>query len=156
MWFLSKAIKINNVHSGSRPYLQLFQNGPLQFCSGLGWEPEWEMYFLPPGHKKSTMSNQALNSTSNFSKMVLCSSARVQVGSLSGKCASLPRAIENRECSIRPRTLPWTFCISVKVQVGSLGRQESAWKMKRPCLERGMFCIRFQRKPMAKWIRVCG
>ena len=52
------------------------------------------------------MSIQAQDPTPNFSKMVLCSPVWVQVGSLGGKCASLAWAIENRQCPIRPRTLP--------------------------------------------------
>ena len=101
--------KINNVHSGSWPYPQLFQNGPLEFCSGAGWEPECKMCFPPPGHRKSTMSSQAPDPAPNFSKIVLCSSVKVQVGNLSGKCASFPRAIKNQQCPFRLLTLAPTF-----------------------------------------------
>ena len=100
---------MNNVQSGSWPYPQIFQDGPLQFCWGSGWEPDWKMCFLSPGHKRSTMSIQAPDPTSNFSKMVLCSFVRVWVGNLSGKCTSFPRAIKNQQCPIRLLILHPTF-----------------------------------------------
>jgi hypothetical protein len=46
------------------------------------------MCFPSPAFKKSTMSNQALELALDFSKIVLDISVEVQVGSLSGKCAS--------------------------------------------------------------------
>ena len=71
--------------------------------------PEWKMCFPSPGHRKTTISSQAPDPTPNFFKIVLRSSVRVQVGNLSGKCASLPRAVKNQQCPIRLLTLPPTF-----------------------------------------------
>jgi hypothetical protein len=105
------------------PIPRFLQNDPLQFCQGSGWEPEWEMCCPSPGHKKSTMSSQAPDPTPNFSKMVLCSSVRVQVGNLSGKYASRPRAIINQQCPVRLLTYPQLF------QNGPLQFcQDSSWE----------------------------
>ncbi len=101
------------------PIPRFLQNDPLQFCQGSGWEPEWKMCFPSPGHKKSTMSSQAPDPTPNFSKMVLCSSVRVQVGNLIGKCAPPARAVENHHGPLSLHTLTPTFpkC-SFKVPIG--------------------------------------
>jgi hypothetical protein len=106
------------------PIPKFFQNGSLQFCSRSSWEPEWEMCFPSPGHKKSTMSSQAPDPTPNFSKISLCCSVRAQVGDLSGKCASLPRAIKKQQCPVRLLTLPptfpkWSFAVLFGFRLGA-------------------------------------
>ena len=120
-----RAMKNQNVHSGSRPYLQLFQNGPLQFCSGSGSEPEWEMCFLPVGHKKSTMSSQAPDPTPNFSKIALCSSVRGSGWGPEWKmCFPSPghkkSTMSNQACDPTPNFSKMVLCSSVRVQVGNL------------------------------------
>jgi hypothetical protein len=90
--------KTNNAQSGPGPCPGLFQNGALHFWQSSGWEPEWKMCFPSPGHRKSTMSSQAPYPALNFSKIVLCISVNVQVGSLSRKHATLPRPIKINRC----------------------------------------------------------
>jgi len=117
--------EINNVQSGPWSCPQLFQNSPWHFYWVSGWEPEWKMCFPFTGHKKSTMSNQTPDPTPNFSKMGLCSSVKLQIGNLSGKRASLPRAKKNHQCPVRLLTLlptfsKWSFAVLVGFRLRTL------------------------------------
>ena len=60
---------------------------------------------LPPPARaieKPTMSNQALDLTPNFSKLVIRNYVKVQVGNLSGKCDPLAEAIKNNNVQSGP------------------------------------------------------
>ncbi len=61
--------KLNPLPGWSQSCLQLFLNGPLHFCQGSGWEPDWEMCSPCQGYGKPTMSSQAPDPTPNFSKL---------------------------------------------------------------------------------------
>ena len=55
------------------------------------------------------MLNQALGPAPNFSKIAFYRTVRVQVGSLSEKCALLAMTMQNQQCPVRPLNLPQLF-----------------------------------------------
>ena len=107
------------------PIPKFFQNGSLQFCSRSSWEPEWEMCFPSPGHKKSTMSSQVPDPTPNFSKIALCSSVRGSGWGPEWKmCFPSPghkkSTMSNQACDPTPNFSKMVLCSFVRVQVRNL------------------------------------